>query len=164
MDLTDFFNTKKKCYEFLKANLYKDGIICSECGSKNIFEFKTNYKRCRCMDCNFDFSLRKGTIFEDSRPPLFKWFVCIYLVTLNLKGLSSVQLAKQVGITQKTSWFVLQRLRAVAENGFGGVFQGTCEADTAHIGGKCDYEMRCSQGMHKSKKELKPQKSLVWEL
>jgi transposase-like protein len=154
MDLTDFFNTEKKCYEFLKANLYKDGIVCSECGSKNIFEFKTNYKRCRCLDCKFDFSLRKGTIFEESRLPLRKWFVCIYLVTSNSKGLSSVQLAKQVGITQKTAWFVLQRLRAVAENGFGAMFQGTCEADTTHIGGK--YE-----NMHKAKKETKPEKAVV---
>jgi len=168
MDLTDFFNTEKKCYEFLKANLYKDGIVCSECGSKNIFEFKTNYKRCRCLDCNFDFSLRKGTIFEESRLPLRKWFVCIYLVTSNSKGLSSVQLAKQVGITQKTAWFVLQRLRAVAEptagvsqTGFGGMFQGTCEADTTHIGGKYDYEMRRSQNMHKAKKQTKPEKAVV---
>ena len=116
MDLTDFFNTEKKCYDFLKANLHKDGIVCSECGSSNVFEFKKNYKRNRCMDCKFDFSLRKGTIFEESRLPLRKWFVCIYLVTSNSKGLSSVQLAKQVGITQKTAWFVLSRLRHVADN------------------------------------------------
>lgn len=154
MDLTEFFNTEKKCYQFLRANLHKDGIVCSKCGSKNVFEFKKNYKRNRCMDCKFDFSLRKGTIFEESRLPLRKWFVCIYLVTSNSKGLSSVQLAKQVGITQKTAWFVLQRLRYVAENGFSGVFKGTCEADTTHIGGK--YE-----NMHKSKKELQPQKAVV---
>lgn len=141
MDLTDFFNTEKKCYEFLKANLYKDGIVCSECGSKNIFEFKTNYKRCRCLDCKFDFSLRKGTIFEDSRPPLFKWFVCIYLVTLNLKGLSSLQLAKQVGITQKTSWFALQRLRAVAEPEAG--------VSKMALDGR-DAVLRCLQGGHSS--------------
>lgn len=101
---------------------------------KNIFEFKANYKRCRCVDCKFDFSLCKGTIFEESRMPLRKWFVCIYLVTSNSKGLSSVQLAKQVGITQKTAWFVLHRLREVADNSFGGMFQGICEADTTHIG------------------------------
>ena len=154
MDLTDFFNTEKKCYEFLKANLHQNGICCSKCGSKNVFEFKKNYKRCRCLDCKFDFSLRKGTIFEESRMPLRKWFVCIYLVTSNSKGLSSVQLAKQVGITQKTAWFVLSRLRHVADNGFGSMFQGTCEADTTHIGGK--YE-----NMHKAKRETKPQKAIV---
>ena len=154
MDLTDFFNTEKKCYEFLKANLYKNGISCSKCGSTKIFEFKTNYKRCRCLDCKYDFSLRKCTIFEESRMPLRKWFVCIYLVTSNSKGLSSLQLAKQVGITQKTAWFVLSRLRHIADNGFGGMFQGTCEADTTHIGGKY-------ANMHKTKRELQPTKAVV---
>jgi transposase-like protein len=90
MDLTDFFNTEKKCYQFLRANLYKSGITCPKCGSHKIYEFKTNYKRNSCFDCKYDFSLRKGTIFEESRMSLRKWFVCIYLVTSNSKGLSSL--------------------------------------------------------------------------
>jgi transposase-like protein len=140
MDLTDFFNTEKKCCQFLKTNLYREGVVCPKCSAQKIHEFKTNYRRLRCMECKYDFSLRKGTIFEESRLPLRKWFVCIYLVTSNSKGLSSLQLSKQVGITQKTAWFVLQRLRYVAENGFDG----------------SKYE-----NMHKAKKDSKPQKAIV---
>ncbi len=63
----------------------------------------------RCYDCKKDFSIRKGTIFDDSRLSLQKWFMCIFLINSNKKGISSCQLANQVGITQKSAWFVLQK-------------------------------------------------------
>ena len=64
-------------------------------------------------DCKRDFSVRKGTVFEESRLPLRKWFAAIWLVAVNRKGIPSTQLAREIGVSQKTAWFMLGRLREV---------------------------------------------------
>lgn len=82
--------------------------------------------------------MRKGTIFEESRLPLRKWFAAAWLITSSRKGISSCQLAREVGVTQKTAWFMLGRLReaAAAMNATGGPMVGTIEADETYLGGK----------------------------
>ena len=82
--------------------------------------------------------MRKGTIFEESRLPLRKWFAAAWLVSTHRKGIPSTQLAREVGVTQKTAWFMLGRLREVAAgmNGVGGPVGGVVEADETYIGGK----------------------------
>jgi hypothetical protein len=82
------------------------------------------------------FTVRIGTIFEDSRLPLTKWFLAIYLFTSTKKGLSSVQLSKYISTTQKTAWFVLQRLREAMQNDNNKPFSGTTEIDEAYFRGK----------------------------
>ena len=154
MDFMSFFSTEQKCHEFLKSILWKDGAICPECGSNDIIEFKSNFKKCRCSSCKFDFSIRKGTIFEESRMSLQRWFMCIYLMNSNKKGISSLSLARQVGINKTTAWFVLHRLRHISGSGFTSMFGGTNEIDETYVGGK--YE-----NMHKDKKEARPGKAVV---
>jgi len=82
--------------------------------------------------------VRKGTIFEESRLPLRKWFMAVWLVTANRKGISSCQLAREIGVTQKTAWFMLGRLREVAKaiGTTGGPVGGDVEVDETYIGGK----------------------------
>ncbi len=84
------------------------------------------------------FSVRKGTIFEESRLPLRKWFAAAWLITNSRKGISSCQLAREIGVTQKTAWFMLGRLRDVAEGigAVGGPLSGMVEADETYLGGK----------------------------
>jgi len=91
-----------------------------------------------CADCNKEFSVRKGTIFEESRLPLRKWFAAAWLITTNRKGIASTQLAREIGVTQKTAWFMLGRLREVAGamSDIGGPMDGTVEADETYVGGK----------------------------
>ena len=92
----------------------------------------------KCADCKKQFSVRKGTIFEESRLPLRKWYAASWLVTSNRKGISSCQLAREIGVTQKTAWFILGRLREVAGSmsDLGGPMDGTVEANDTYLGGK----------------------------
>jgi transposase-like protein len=91
-----------------------------------------------CASCEKNYTVRTGTIFERSHVPLHKWLFAIYLVVTARKGVSSLQLSKEIGVTQHTAWFMLQRIRKACEddNGGNGFLQGIVEADETYIGGK----------------------------
>jgi transposase-like protein len=135
----DAFPSEEKCVRHLEKLRWPKGvIICPICGSsRKIYKVSRGHKY-KCADCTNDFSVRKGTIFEESRLPLRKWFMAAWLITANRKGISSCQLAREIGVTQKTAWFMLGRLREVAKamSGFGGPIGGDVEADETYIGGK----------------------------
>ena len=138
VDLLDAFPNEKACVEHLVKQRWPMGVICPHCGScRKPYPLERNHGF-RCADCRRDFTVRKGTIFEESRLPLRKWFAAIWLVNTHRKGISSYQLAREVGVTQKTAWFMLGRLREVAAgiNGLGGPLSGEVEADEAYLGGK----------------------------
>ena len=99
------------CSKYLKSILWQKGCCCPFCGSHQIHEYKSNFKKNRCYSCKQDFSIRKNTIFDDSRLSLQKWFICIYLVNSSKQGISSLELARQADITQKSAWLVLQRIK-----------------------------------------------------
>jgi transposase-like protein len=89
----------------------------------------------RCNQCKEDFTVRTGTVFERSHVPLHKWVYAMYLLVTARKGISSLQLSKEIGITQKSAWFVLQRLREACGND-PTVLSGIVEIDETYIGGK----------------------------
>ena len=89
----------------------------------------------RCNACQLDFTVRTGTIFERSHVPLHKWVYAMYLLVTARKGISRLQLAKEIGVTQKTAWFVLGRLREAC-GGEIEKLQGTIEIDETFVGGK----------------------------
>ena len=89
----------------------------------------------RCNTCRKDFTVRHGTIFENSRLPLKSWLYAIYLLQTSRKGISSLQLSKELGITQKSAWFMLHRLREAC-NAKGSKLTGIVEIDETYIGGK----------------------------
>jgi hypothetical protein len=90
-----------------------------------------------CKGCKKQFSIKVGTIFEDSKIGLHKWFMAIYLITSHKKGIASAQLARDIAVTQKTAWFMLHRLRHAAETkSFNAPLKGQVEADETYIGGK----------------------------
>lgn len=96
-----------------------------------------------CSSCKKNYTVRTGTIFERSHVPLHKWIFAFYLVVTSRKGISSLQLSKQIGVTQKTAWFMLQRIREACkhdddEKGQGGFLAGIVEADETYVGGKED--------------------------
>ena len=133
----NFFNTEEKCHKFLKAVLWSKGKKCPFCNGNKINEYKSNFKKNRCYSCKQDFSIRKGTIFDDSKLGLQKWFMCIHLINSSKKGVSSIQLAEQVGITQKSAWFVLHRIREACKmKTCDSLFQEICEVDEAYLSGK----------------------------
>lgn len=137
-DLFEAFPDEEACVNHLEQLRWPGGVICPLCGSSRKIYKVTRSHGYKCGDCEKQFSVRKGTIFEESRLPLRKWFAAAWLLTSNRKGISSTQLAREIGVTQKTAWFMLGRLREVAGvmGDFGGPMDGEIEADETYIGGK----------------------------
>lgn len=114
---------------------WANGAYCPDCGGTRIYHFsdKRNHK---CADCRKRFSIKVGTVFEGSKIELRKWLMAIWLITSHKKGIASTQLAKDIGVTQKTAWFMLHRLRHVATTpSFQRELSGEVEIDETIIGG-----------------------------
>jgi transposase-like protein len=121
------------CRKYFESIRFRNGDYCPHCGYMTIYRFDDG--RYRCGSCKKDFTIKTGTVFGESKIPLRKWFIAIYLLTTCRKGISSVQLAKQVGVTQKTAWFMDHRIRKAMKQGHGQLF-GVVEADETYVGGK----------------------------
>jgi transposase-like protein len=132
-DFTDYFSDEETCRQHFTAIRFRNGEYCPHCGQTEIYTFKDG-KRYRCAKCKQDFTIKTGTVFGESKLPLRKWFMAIYLLSTSGKGISSVQLAKQVGVTQKTGWFIDHRIRQAMKQNKGQLF-GTVEIDETYIGG-----------------------------
>jgi transposase-like protein len=119
---------------YLEARLWPNGVTCPTCAGKDrITTRKDGFFRCN--KCQLDFTVRTGTIFERSHVPLHKWVYAMYLVVTSRKGISSLQMAKEIGVTQKTAWFMLQRLREAC-SGKIDKLSGLVEIDETFVGGK----------------------------
>ena len=127
--------------EWFEGILWSDGErFCPRCGTDNNYRpEKPNPKMppYRCRDCKSYFSVRTGTVIERSQVPLLKWLYAIYLDTTSLKGISSMKLHRDIGVSQKTAWFMLQRIReAFSAQGPPVEFLGPVEVDETYIGGR----------------------------
>ena len=119
---------------------WPDGVTCPACGSDNVqtgAKHKTMPFRCREKDCCQRFSAKTGTVLEGSKIGFQKWMIAAFLLTTSLKSVSSMKLHRDLGVTQKTAWFMAQRLRAAFEaTGPTVVFEGPVEVDETYVGGK----------------------------
>lgn len=119
---------------YLEGRLWPNGVICPACKvGERITTRKGGYYRCNA--CKLDFTVRTGTIFERSHVPLHKWVYAMYLLVTARKGISSLQLGKEIGVTQKSAWFMLQRLREACGSDIDKL-TGIVEIDETYIGGK----------------------------
>ena len=106
----DYFCDEATCLKHYAGIRFANGEYCPHCGHTEIYTFKDG-KRYRCAKCKQDFTIKTGTVFGESKLPLRKWFIAIYLLSTTSKGMSSVQVAKHVGVCQKTAWFMAHRIR-----------------------------------------------------
>jgi transposase-like protein len=110
LQLFQLFPNVESARLYLEARLWPNGPRCPICSTtERITARKDGYYR--CLTCREDFTVRTGTIFERSHVPLNKWLFAMYMLVTARKGISSMQLSKEIGITQKSAWFVLHRLR-----------------------------------------------------
>ena len=130
------FKDENTCRDWLAEKRWggHDKAVCPHC-NHNVCYIHTGIDRYTCQSCAKQFSVRANTIFEGSRLPLVKWYISIYLFTSMKKGISSIQLAKYIEVTQKTAWFMLHRIREVMKGG-NSPFDGITEVDEAYFGGK----------------------------
>lgn len=145
VDLLLYFKDEQTCRDYLELIRWNGKIVCpyKECKHDHVFKY-TDGKRYKCAKCQRQFSVKVGTIFEDSKISLQKWFAAIYLITSHKKGISSLQLHRDLGVTQKTAWFMLHRVRHTLLISPTEKLTGIIEADETFIGGK-------ESNKHKSK-------------
>ena len=139
ISLYDFFKEfpdEEAAAAFFENRRWQNGLYCPKCASLNVASI-ANRKPMpyRCRDCRKHFSVRTGTVLAESKLPLHKWLMAIYLLHTARKGISSVQMAKELGVTQPTAWFLQHRIRKAMEHR-GGLFNGEVEVDEVYIGGK----------------------------
>jgi transposase-like protein len=132
--LFEMFPDQETARVYLEGRLWPNGPRCPVCGlGDRVSVRKGGFYRCN--QCKEDFTVRTGTIFERSHVPLHKWIYAMYLLVTARKGISSMQLAKEIGITQKSAWFVLHRLREACGSKLEKL-KGIIEIDETFVGGK----------------------------
>lgn len=134
MRLMETFDSDTACREYLELLRWPDGVKCLRCQSTEVTELP-NRNLYQCSSCRYQFSVTTGTIMHDSKLPLRKWLVAIYLIVESKKGISSLQLTRTLQVSPKTGWFLSQRIRtALATQD--SLLKGVIEVDETWIGGK----------------------------
>lgn len=133
------FGNDEAAEQWFVERRWPDGICCVACDSERIATRKPNARRkttvYHCNDCKKDFTVKTGTIMHDSRLPLRKWALAFYLFSTNLKGVSSMKLHRDLGITQKSAWYLAHRIRETWDDATE-KFAGETETDESYFGGK----------------------------
>lgn len=139
LEAVTYFANAVNCREYMVSRRWPNGVTCPQCGSDAVyFDQSRNGWECKTRHPKRKFTLKTGTIFEDSPLGLDKWLPCVWLIANAKNGISSHEIARAIGVTQKTAWFMLQRIRLAMqdENGGGGKLGGDVEVDETYIGGK----------------------------
>jgi len=136
IQLTAAIPDEQTAIDHFTAIRWADGAYCPHCGSTKVYHF-SDKRTHKCGDCRKRFSIKVGTIFEDTKIGLRTWLLAIWLITNHKKGIASTTLATDLGVTQKTAWFMLHRLRHAARTqSFNKPLDGEVEIDETYVGGK----------------------------
>ena len=145
-DAITYFADPKNAFEFVVEMRWPDGVSCPSCGSKD-YSFLSTRQMWKCKACKKHYSVRVGTIFEDSPIALSKWLMAVWMLVNCKNGVSSYELHRAIGVTQKTAWFMLHRIRAgIKAKSFDKKLAGIVETDETFIGGLL-------KNMHQSRRE-----------
>jgi transposase-like protein len=143
-----YFSNPDNCIDYIAIRRWPNGVICPGCGSAKVSQFNPKRRTWKCGSHHpkREFSIKVGTIYEDSPIPLDKWLTATWMLTNCKNGVSSYEIARDVKVSQKAAWFMLQRIRlAMQDDFFGSKLNGEVEVDETFIGGK-------ARNMHASKK------------
>lgn len=132
--LLDFFKDEETCKTYYEQKRWGGNVACPHCGSLKIYRTNRGFK-CAEKLCAKKFSVISGTIFENTKIGLHLWFAAMYLISTSKKGVSSLQLAEQLGITQKTAWFINHRVRSMLTDSCNEEFQDVVQIDEIFVGG-----------------------------
>lgn len=129
IDMVHRFGSDETCRDYLEHLRWPDGVTCPRCDSDRISEITTR-GQFHCMGCDYRFSVTSGTIFDNTKLPLWKWFAAIYLMIESKKGVSANQLKRTLGVTYKTAWYLCHRIReAMTSNDVEPILFGVVEVD-----------------------------------
>ena len=147
ISLTTYFNSEEKCKQAIIESRWTDGdVVCPYCGEHHCV--KRMDSKFRCKACRKNFSCLVGTIFENTKLPLIKWFIAMYFISSNKKGVSSYQLSRDIDVTQSTAWYMLQKIRLLYPQSDADAFEGTVECDEVYIGGKEKWKHKSMRTPH----------------
>lgn len=133
-----YFADPDNAHNFLTQLRWPDGVECPLCGSRKLSYLSTR-RLWKCLECKKQFSVKVGSLMEDSPITLDKWLAAIWLISNAKNGISSWELHRSLGITQKSAWFLLHRIRKAMQNGFFAKMSGEIEVDETFIGGKARF-------------------------
>ena len=144
MTLTELmarFDTEDACKAYLRDSRWPSGVRCPRCGNEKVYTLKQPFKwQCQSEKCGkkgYRFSVTAGTIFENTKYPLRTWFQVAYLMCQSKKGISALQIHRQIGSGEyRTAWFMCHRIRAAMKNQTFNALMGEVEVDETYIGGK----------------------------
>ncbi len=145
LEAIQHFKDPDVCLRFVAALRWPSGPVCPRCGAVEP-TFLTTRRLWQCKGCQKQFSVKVGTIFEDSPIGLDKWLPAFWMVANCKNGISSYEIARDLGVTQKSAWFMLHRIRLALQTGTFKKFTGEIEVDESLIGGRARY-------MHKHGRE-----------
>jgi transposase-like protein len=144
-----YFSNPDNCLNYVVARRWPDGVVCPRCGSKKVtFIASRRVWQCKTRHDRAQFSVKVGTIFEDSPLGLEKWLPAVWMIANCKNGVSSWEIHRALGVTQKTAWFMLHRVRLAMQGSDGGKLCGEVEVDETFIGGKARF-------MHAAKRREK---------
>src|SRR5436305_1021204 len=137
IDAIRHFSNLDICVQFIASQRWPDGVTCPTCGSKEVSFISTRrIWKCRNLHDHRQFSVKVGTIFEDSPIGLDKWLTAMWMIAGCKNGISSYEVGRDLGVTQKSAWFMMHRIRKAMQNGSFAKFAGEVEVDETFIGGK----------------------------
>ena len=135
IQVTDYFNSEAICKQTIAEHRWGNGdVVYPYCGETHCKLGKDG--RYYCADCKNKFSVTVGTIFENTKISLRKWFIAMYLISSHKKGVSSLQLSRDIKVTQKTAWFILHKIRGLYGQSDAESLKGTVEMDEMYLGGR----------------------------
>ena len=155
--VADYFKSNDICKKTLAEARWGDDVICPKCGKHHCKKASNGRFYCTC--CKHNFSCTVGTIFENTKVALRKWFFAMYMISSHKKGISSHQLSEDINVTQKTAWYMLHKIRSLYTQNDSEALSETVECDEMYLGGteKNKHENKKTEGTQgRSTKTKKP--------